>query len=155
MMRLLSKYDVAPLHYAMMRCLPQCAVRHTSFAKRTSLGVAVIICLRQTSFKKRTFIPRQKCVFCWWNRRVARQKQLRIVFTEALSTKQGIVRASVTERRRMTMRHASGIFNSRGIHNPPSRWINGCLFKLKYGKNKKRSHKSKDLFNDGNSTAIA
>ena len=37
----------------------------TSFAKRTSLGVAVIICQRQTSFKKRTFVSRQKCVFCW------------------------------------------------------------------------------------------
>ena len=42
----------------------QCAVRHTSFAQRTSLGEAVIICRRQTSFKKRTFVGRQKCVFC-------------------------------------------------------------------------------------------
>ena len=38
---------------------------HTSFAQRTSLGEAVIICRRQTSFKKRTFVDRQKCVFCW------------------------------------------------------------------------------------------
>ena len=38
MMHLLRKYDVAPLRFAMMRCLPQCAVRHTSFAKRTSLA---------------------------------------------------------------------------------------------------------------------
>ena len=30
----------------------KCAARHTSFAKRTSLGVAVIICRRQTSLKK-------------------------------------------------------------------------------------------------------
>ena len=65
MMHLLRKNDVAPLRSAMMRCLPQCAVRHTSFAQRTSLGVAVIICRRQTSFKKRTFVGRQKCVFCW------------------------------------------------------------------------------------------
>ena len=43
----------------------QCAVRHTSFVQRTSLGEAVIICRRQTSFKKRTFVSRQKCVFCW------------------------------------------------------------------------------------------
>jgi hypothetical protein len=56
MMHLLRKYDVAPLRSAMMRCLPQCAVRHTSFAQRTSLGEAVIICRRQTSFKKRTFV---------------------------------------------------------------------------------------------------
>ena len=49
---------------AMMRCLPQCAVRHTSFAKRASLGEAVIICRRQTSFKKRTLVGRQRCVFC-------------------------------------------------------------------------------------------
>jgi len=64
MMHLLRKYDVAPLRFAMMRCLPQCAARHTSFAQRTSLGEAVIICRRQTSFKKRTFVGRQKCVFC-------------------------------------------------------------------------------------------
>ena len=32
-----AQNDVATLHYAMMRCLPQCAVRHAS------LGVAVII----------------------------------------------------------------------------------------------------------------
>ena len=32
MMHLLRKNDVAPLRFAMMRCLPQCAVRHTSFA---------------------------------------------------------------------------------------------------------------------------
>ena len=50
---------------AMMRCFPLCARRHTSFAKRTSLGEANIICRRQTSFKKRTFVGRQKCVFCW------------------------------------------------------------------------------------------
>ena len=62
-----AQNDVAPLRFAMMRCLPQCAVRHTSFAKRTSLGEAVIICRRQTSFKKRTFVGRQKCVFCWWS----------------------------------------------------------------------------------------
>ena len=33
--------------------------------QRTSLGEAVIICRRQTSFKKRIFVSRQKCVFCW------------------------------------------------------------------------------------------
>ena len=63
MMHLLRKNDVAPLCSAMMRCLPQCAVRHTSFAKRTSLGVAVIICRRQTSFKKRTFVLVDKSAF--------------------------------------------------------------------------------------------
>ena len=41
----------------------QCAVRHTSFAKRTSWGVAVIICRRQTSFKKAWFVGRQIRLF--------------------------------------------------------------------------------------------
>ena len=58
-----AQNDVAPLRSAMMRCLPQCAVRHASFAKRTSSGVAVIICRRQTSFKKRTFVLVDKCSF--------------------------------------------------------------------------------------------
>ena len=44
MMHLLRKYDVAPLRSAMMRCLPQCAVRHTS------LGEAVIIGRSPASF---------------------------------------------------------------------------------------------------------
>ncbi len=45
---------------AMMRCL------------QITLGEAGIIsetasfAVRQTSFKKRTFVGRQKCVFCWW-----------------------------------------------------------------------------------------
>ena len=42
---------------------PQCAVRHTSFAQRTSLGEAVIICRRQTSFKKGTFVWVDKSSF--------------------------------------------------------------------------------------------
>ena len=64
MMHLLRKYDVAPLRFAMMRCLPQCAARHTSLGEAVIIGVANIICRRQTSFKKRTFVGRQKCVFC-------------------------------------------------------------------------------------------
>ena len=44
MMHLLRKYDVSPLRSAMMRCLPQCAVRHAS------LGVAIIIGQRPASF---------------------------------------------------------------------------------------------------------
>ena len=64
MMHLLCKYDVVRFtrNDAMFA---QCAARHTSFAQRTSLGEAVIICRRQTSIKKRTFVGRQKCVFCW------------------------------------------------------------------------------------------
>ena len=59
-----AKNDVAPFgrNDAMFA---QCAVRHTS------LGVAVItrrsqhhLRDRQTSFKKRTFVGRQKCIFC-------------------------------------------------------------------------------------------
>ena len=60
-----AQNDVAPLRSAMMRCLPQCAVRHTSLGVAVIIGVANIICRRQTSFKKRTFVGRQKCVFCW------------------------------------------------------------------------------------------
>ena len=69
MMHLLRKYDVAPLCAAMMRCLPQCAARHTSLGTAVIIGAANIICRRQTSFKKRTFVGRQKCVFCWRRRR--------------------------------------------------------------------------------------
>ena len=47
----------------MMRCFPLCARRHTSFAERTSLGEAHIICRRQTSFKKRTFVLVDKSAF--------------------------------------------------------------------------------------------
>ena len=64
MMHLLRKYDVAPLRFAMMRCLPLCARRHTSLGVAVIIGQAHIICQRQTSFKKRTFVSRQKCVFC-------------------------------------------------------------------------------------------
>ena len=73
MMHLLRKYDVAPLRSAMMRCLPQCAVRHTSLGEAVIIGGANIICRRQTSFKKRTFVGRQKCVFCCL-KRVKRSK---------------------------------------------------------------------------------
>ena len=85
MIHLLRKYDVAPLRSAVMRCLPQCAVRHTSFAKRTSLGVANIICRRQTSFKKRTFVGRQKCVFCWCGRRDLNSHSYELVSKTSMS----------------------------------------------------------------------
>ena len=80
MMHRLRRYDV--FRFAQNDVAPdgrndamfaQCAVRHTSFAQRTSLGEAVIICRRQTSFKKRTFVGRQKCVFCCL-KRVKRSK---------------------------------------------------------------------------------
>ena len=60
-MHLLCRYDVAPFgrNDAMFA---QCAVRHTSLGVAVIIGVANIICLRQTSFKKRTFVGRQKCV---------------------------------------------------------------------------------------------
>ena len=63
----LLKMMLLPL-VAMMRCLPLCAVRHTSLGVAVIIGVANIICRRQTSFKKRTFVGRQKCVFCWWGK---------------------------------------------------------------------------------------
>ena len=51
-MHLLRKYDVVPLRAAMMRCLPLCARRHTSLVEAVIIGVANIICRRQTSLKK-------------------------------------------------------------------------------------------------------
>ena len=54
---------------AMMRCLPRCARRHTSLGEAVIIGTANIICRGQTSFKKRTLVTRQKCVFCWRRRR--------------------------------------------------------------------------------------
>ena len=41
---------------------------HTSLGEAVIIGEANIICRRQTSFKKRTFVGRQKCVFCWWGK---------------------------------------------------------------------------------------
>ena len=64
-----AQNDVAPLCFAMMRCLPLCARRHTSLGEAVIIGEANIICRRQTSFKKRTFVGRQKCVLCWCERR--------------------------------------------------------------------------------------
>ena len=40
-------------------------------------------------------LGRQRCVFCWWNRRAASRKQPSVAFDEALSTKQGAHGASV------------------------------------------------------------
>ena len=57
-----AQNDVAPVgrNDAMFA---QCAVRHTSLGAAVIIGEANIICRRQTSFKKRTFVGRQKCVF--------------------------------------------------------------------------------------------
>ena len=68
MMHLLRKYDVAPVGRNDVM-FAQCAVRHTSLGVAVIIGVANIICRRQTSFKKRTFVARQKCVFCWCEKR--------------------------------------------------------------------------------------
>ena len=48
---------------AMMRCLPLCARRHTSLGVAVIIGTANIICRRQTSFKKRTFVLVDKSAF--------------------------------------------------------------------------------------------
>ena len=58
-----AQNDVAPVgrNDAMFA---QCAVRHTSLGVAVIIGEANIICRRQTSFKKRTFVGRQKYVFC-------------------------------------------------------------------------------------------
>ena len=47
-----AQNDVVPLRVTMMRCLPQCAVRHTSLGEAVIIGGANIICRRQTSLKK-------------------------------------------------------------------------------------------------------
>ena len=63
MMHLLRKYDVTPLRSAMMRCLPNVPSGTHHSLQRSSLGVAIIICRRQTSFKKRTFVLADKSAF--------------------------------------------------------------------------------------------
>jgi len=57
-----AQNDVAPLRSAMMRCLPQCAVRHTSLGEAVIIGEANIICRRQTSFKK---APKSGALCSW------------------------------------------------------------------------------------------
>ena len=65
MMHLLRKNDVAPLRSAMMRCLPPNVAKPRIIRRsRHHWALPNIICRRQTSFKKRTFVGRQKCVFC-------------------------------------------------------------------------------------------
>ena len=61
MMHLLRKYDVAPVgsNDAMFA---QCAVRHTSLGVAVIIGIANIICHRQTSFKKAHIVLVDKCV---------------------------------------------------------------------------------------------
>ena len=65
----LARYDVMlcimmllPL-VAMMRCLPLCAVRHTSLPQATSLAKRHHLPDRETSFKKVTFVYRAKVTF--------------------------------------------------------------------------------------------
>ena len=55
------------LHYVSQWCdvCPNVPSGTHHSLQRSSLGKAHIICQRQTSFKKRTFVGRQKCVFCW------------------------------------------------------------------------------------------
>ena len=58
-----AQNDVAPVgrNDAMFA---QCAARHASLGAAVIIGVANIICRRQTSFKKRTFVGRQIRLFC-------------------------------------------------------------------------------------------
>ena len=71
MMHLLRKNDVAPLRSALMRCLPQCAVRHTSLGEAVIIGGANIICQRQTSLKTHLCRTDKSAFFVgggWWIR---------------------------------------------------------------------------------------
>ena len=54
------------LHFVPQWCdvCPKMWRSHASLGEAVIIGVAIIICRRQTSFKKRTFVSRQKCVFC-------------------------------------------------------------------------------------------
>ena len=56
MMHLLRKYDIAPVGRNEAMFAPKCGVRHTSLGEAVIIGVANIICRRQTSFKKGTFV---------------------------------------------------------------------------------------------------
>ena len=62
MMHLLRKYDVARFtrNDAMFA---QCVVRHTSFAQRTSLGLAVIICVTGKHHSKNAPLSVDKSAF--------------------------------------------------------------------------------------------
>ena len=83
MMHLLRKYAAAPLRVAMMRCLPQNVAKPRIIRRsRHHWALPNIICRRQTSFKKRTFVGRQKCVFCWlreWDLNLKSYRAVRIV----------------------------------------------------------------------------
>ena len=58
------------LHFVPQWCdvCPKMWRSHASLGEAVIIGGANIICRRQTSFKKRTFVGRQKCVFCWLRR---------------------------------------------------------------------------------------
>ena len=64
------KYDVAPRRVAMMRCLPLCARRHTSFASAFIIGRSPHHLPKANIIQKTHLcLGRQKCVFCWRRRR--------------------------------------------------------------------------------------
>lgn len=62
MMHRLARYDVMLrimmllILFAMMRCLPKALVEAVIIHKVNIIGIAIIICRRQTSFKKTTFV---------------------------------------------------------------------------------------------------
>ena len=66
MMHLLRKYDVAPVGRNDAMFAPMCRQAHI-IREANIIGEANIICRRQTSFKKRTFVGRQKR-FLFWQR---------------------------------------------------------------------------------------
>ena len=64
MMYLLCKYDVARFTRNDAIFAIMCRQAHIIRRSRHHRATPYIICRRQTSFKKRTFVSRQKCVFC-------------------------------------------------------------------------------------------
>ena len=68
MMHLLRKYDVAPLRSAMMRCLPQNVAKPRIIRRSRHHWRSQHHLPQANIITKRTFVSRQRCVFCWLGR---------------------------------------------------------------------------------------
>ena len=119
MMYLLRKYDVARFtrNDAMFA---QCAVRHTSFAKRTSLGEAVIIC------RKANIIPKikasRKTCFYFWRRHPESNRGIKVLQTSALPLGYG----AVSSRPQATLFQCSDVLCHSAGHQYINRQPLGC-----------------------------
>ena len=64
-----AQNDVAPVGRNDAMFAIMCRQAHIIRRSRHHRATPCIICRRQTSFKKRTFVGRQKCVFFWCGKR--------------------------------------------------------------------------------------